>query len=149
MYDIYAQAVSTPAKTALEYNSTVKSLPESSHGRRPPADVAPELHARPVDFRERLITDVQRRGKVRGCGRNSQDPTAGCDKAAIRVLRRTGMKNLHCRLVNPIKSLDYSAFFVFTRIAFIGRHDTRRRAVLPFDFQLTKRLVVHGFEDGA
>jgi hypothetical protein len=28
MYDIYAQAVSSPGKLALEYNSTVKSLPE-------------------------------------------------------------------------------------------------------------------------
>src|ERR1041385_1608218 len=39
MYDIYAQAVSTPVENCLEYNSTVKSLPESSSGRRPPAYV--------------------------------------------------------------------------------------------------------------
>src|SRR6185436_4100370 len=59
MYDIYAQAVSSPVKTVLEYNSTVKSLPERSSGRRPPTYITPELHARPVNFCQRLITDVQ------------------------------------------------------------------------------------------
>src|ERR1051325_11911434 len=71
MYDIYAQAVSTPVENCLEYNSTVKSLPESSSGRRPPADIAPELHAWPVNFCQRLITGVQGHGKVFRSRRNA------------------------------------------------------------------------------
>src|ERR1041384_1041983 len=85
MYDIYVQAVSTPVENCLEYNSTVKSLPESLSGRRPPANIAPELHARPMNFCQRLITNVQRRGKVFGGCRNSQNPAAGRDKTAVCV----------------------------------------------------------------
>jgi hypothetical protein len=148
MYDIYAQAVSTPAKTVLEYNSTVKSLPESSSGRRQPAYITPELHSPPLNFCQRLVTKVQSGGKVfSGCC-HSQNPASSCNKTVICVFGRSGMKNLHSLIVNPIETFDNRAFLVFSGIAFIRCYNTSRRTPRPFEFQLPKRLVVHGFKDG-
>src|ERR1041385_1786075 len=54
MYDIYVQAVSTPVENCWNNNTPLKTLPKRSPGRPPPADIAAELHPRPMNFCQRL-----------------------------------------------------------------------------------------------
>jgi hypothetical protein len=63
MYDAYAQAVSIPAKTDSEYNSSTErppkrlSVPHSDPCRA--TDISPELHSGPMNLAQCAITKIQ------------------------------------------------------------------------------------------
>src|SRR5262245_22693492 len=63
VYDAHTKAVSNPAKTDSEYNSTRKTLPQTAGDpvlpQRRASDVGPELHPRPADFLKFLVTVLQ------------------------------------------------------------------------------------------